>query len=699
MGNIEINNLIVKKQTNTINIVFATFGLLIIYGIYQILSVNPKAIALIISASLSIFVVIWVRRQLSVKRSNQNGFILIFILFISLFSTVLFDSGNSWIIGPTVALASILIAGQFLDKKKAELGVYFSILCGVLITGADAITKTQYDNNLNEAVFLAILLSLIFIVLIARKYQELSIGAKFQILFGIVSSFGVVLMIITVSVIYSVLIVGNESFTVNQIFSGNMIRYMVLVGSLSIVIANTLSLFFTKGFVNPITKLVHTAEEIAMQGDLSQNVIINQQDELGDLANAFNKMVSEFQTLSNIATNISKNDLTLSYQPRSDKDRLGLAFSQMTENYKGIILQLETSMNSLQSSTDILGQVVDTSNQATSQIAATMQDLAKGSAQQSESTNRTMVSAEQVNQAIGDLVNSSKEQGEAVHQASGISAEIINTTNLVNEQIQAMLKQSDIAIQESNQGSATVEKTINGMQQISDKVQLSAQKVEEMGKRSNQIGMILQTIEEIAAQTNLLALNAAIEAARAGEHGKGFAVVAEEVRKLAERSSNATQEIAELITGIQTSVREAVEVMELSTREVTQGTEQANQAGMALNQILTAAGDVSLQAEKVKTAMESMAKMADQLNGSMNTVSNGVANNIAASEQIDKAATQVAEAIEEIASISEENSAAIQEVSASSQEINAQIDEVSNSTTKIQNLANDLKNLIELFNL
>jgi methyl-accepting chemotaxis protein len=699
MGFNSINNQTITKQLRTLTITKSIIGVLILFGVYQVIGGEPiQSLALSIGGAVTILILFWVRRFVKNSQTNRAGFFIIFVISLFILSVVLIDPDSSWIIGPTTALLLIQMAGQFLDKTWAELGVYIAIVSGVFITASDTLTKSEYSNSLDEAVFLVAILAFIFTMMIIRKYSVFSIGAKFQILFGLISSIGVVIMIISVSVINFTLIENNK-FLIDEIFSGELARAMVLVGAISILIANTLSLLVTRNFVKPIKELVKTADAIAVKGDLSQTVQLRNQDEFGTLADSFNLMIKEFQALAAAAIKISNHDLTLEYKPRSEKDELGMAFQQMVNNLKLILQQLENSMAQIEDSMTELNHVVKTSTYASSQITATMQELAKGTTQQSEAANRTMISAEQVNHAIGYLVKGSSEQEAAVQNAKRVSDDIFQTTNLVGNQIETMLTQSQLAIQEANQGSNTVEDTIRGMLLIAQKVQLSSEKVQEMGSRSDQIGEIVQTIEEIAAQTNLLALNAAIEAARAGEHGKGFAVVAEEVRKLAERSSKATQEIAGLIETIQSSVFEAVQVMQDSTEEVNRGTKQANQAGLALNQIINAAQDVSEQANQVKTAMQTMANTSKKLTDTMNDVAHVVTKNIQATEQIDQSSNQVSEAIEEIASISEENSAAIEEVSASSQEIKDQIDGVAKSTQKINNLSNDLRNLINLFRL
>src|SRR5579883_96827 len=151
------------------------------------------------------------------------------------------------------------------------------------------------------------------------------------------------------------------------------------------------------------------------------------------------------------------------------------------------------------------------------------------------------------------------------------------------------------ASQVAQSGGQAVQDTISSMSRIQEQVASSSAKVAELGAKGQEIGAIIETIDQIAEQTNLLALNAAIEAARAGEHGKGFAVVADEVRKLAERATQATKEIGSLIGSVRSGVDDAVTAMEAATREVRAGATQSQEAGTALAQILQAAQSVAAE--------------------------------------------------------------------------------------------------------
>ena len=173
------------------------------------------------------------------------------------------------------------------------------------------------------------------------------------------------------------------------------------------------------------------------------------------------------------------------------------------------------------------------------------------------------------------------------------------------------------AAQTASAGAGVVERTIRVMGQITTKVQETAKTVESLGARSDQIGAIIGTIEDIADQTNLLALNAAIEAARAGEQGRGFAVVADEVRALAERTTRATKEIGEMIKAIQKETRGAVAAMVQGVQQVESGTIEASKSGQALQDILQQVNDVAMQVNQIATAAEEQTATTGEISNKM----------------------------------------------------------------------------------
>jgi methyl-accepting chemotaxis protein len=295
--------------------------------------------------------------------------------------------------------------------------------------------------------------------------------------------------------------------------------------------------------------------------------------------------------------------------------------------------------------------------------------MAQGSEQQALYATNAANSMERLRDAIGRVQAGSAAQKSAVEQAEAGMQQAVLAVEGVLRGAHQMDSSSRQTATTAQGGGQAVEQTIASMGRIREQVAVSTLKVRELGVKGQEIGAIVETIDQIAEQTNLLALNAAIEAARAGEHGKGFAVVADEVRKLAERSAAATKEIAHLIGSVRTGVEEAVTAMEASNREVAQGVSRSEEAGGALAQILRAVETVAAEVAEMTATAQEMSASVQAVRHSVHTVYNIAGENENAVGEMAESSEQVANAITTVASISEEGAAGAQEMSASAQDV------------------------------
>lgn len=448
-----------------------------------------------------------------------------------------------------------------------------------------------------------------------------------------------------------------------------------------------------------IACLGQAADAFANQGALSQKLPDYGRDEIAWMSYSFNQMMRRLQKIIDVAEQAATGDLTGQISVKSSDDHLALSLNMMITNLRQLVSQVTENAESVGAAASQLSTAADQVSQATAQITATIQQVAQGNAQQTESLSHASCLVDRVVRMIDSVAAGAQEQANAVTHVAHLTNKISTAIRQVADNAQAGVKGAAQAEQAAHCGVETVEETIKGIATIKSSVGLSAVRVQEMGQHSNQIGIIIETIGDIAAQTNLLALNAAIEAARAGEHGKGFAVVADEVRKLAEKSATATKEIADLIGGIQQTMAEAVTTMQRGAIEVENGSTQANAAGDALINILTAAKGVNCQVGQILTAAEQMSTSVNKLSDSMDAVSAVVEQNTAATADMAAGSGEVTDVMANIASVSEENSAAAQEVSASAEEMNGQVERVRASAQSLAEMAHKLQLVVTQFKL
>jgi methyl-accepting chemotaxis protein len=480
---------------------------------------------------------------------------------------------------------------------------------------------------------------------------------------------------------------------------------LLITAILGAVLAFSAGFVISRSITVPLAMVTKMAQSLS-EGDTLREMseqekdrVRLRKDEVGMIGQAFDQLINYMQEMGVAAGAIASKNLAITVTPKSSRDELGNAFNRMIAELRSIIGQVSESAETVSAAASQLASASDQSGKATNQIATTIQQVALGTTQQSEDVAKTSSSVEQMGRAIEGVAKGAQEQAKAISKASAVTTRINASIEQVANNAQVVARDSAEAAKHSRNGAQTVKDTILGMESIRSKVGLSASKVQEMGNRSGEIGVIVETIEDIASQTNLLALNAAIEAARAGEQGKGFAVVADEVRKLAERSSLATKEIGALIKGIQATVSEAITAMKESASEVEAGVTRANSAGQALDNILTTAESVYKQAEDAGEAAARVSAAATELVEAVDAVSAVIEENTAATEEMAANSSELTQAVENIASVSEENSASVEEVSASTEEVLAQVEQVSSSAASLMSMARSLQSIVAQFKI
>ncbi len=343
---------------------------------------------------------------------------------------------------------------------------------------------------------------------------------------------------------------------------------------------------------------------------------------------------------------VANGDLSTDHIVVKNKDEIGQLseyINQMTNNLKGMIHEI--SNTSLQ-------------------VAATSEELSASSEEMSRSV-------EQVAGSIQQLANGADDQKVKTVEADQSFSTISNDIMQIAEHVESVSEMSQQTSSVAENGNEVIQKTINQMSKIQDQSELTGSMMNALGEKSNEIGKIVTLITSVSDQTNLLALNAAIEAARAGEHGKGFAVVADEVRKLAEQSREAANQVSQLIIGIQEDIKQSVNAMNDGRLSVEEGIQLVNHAGKSFQQIFEEVSSVTKHINEVSTT----------------------------AHEISTAADSVVELIDDTTKIAEESADYSQNIAAVVIEQNASMEEIASVSEELAKMAEKLQGTVRTFKL
>lgn len=352
-------------------------------------------------------------------------------------------------------------------------------------------------------------------------------------------------------------------------------------------------------------KYFRTPMSIGLQGmfvtgaESVKKSILLQKESMQEIEEQSDYLSESIHAILNEMDKFAEGDLTVSVHSK----KVGDEISQLFEGFNKAVSKIKMTISSVI-------EAVEATASASNQISSSSEEMAAGTQEQSSQTNEIVGSIEDMTRTIMDSNQTSSKASETAKKSGDIAKD----------------------------GGKIVDLTIEGMNRIAAVVEKSAITVQALGTSSDKIGDIIQVINDIADQTNLLALNAAIEAARAGEQGRGFAVVADEVRKLAERTTTATKEIADMIKQIQIDTSEAVFSMQAGTEEVEKGKELADQAGNSLKSIITAADEVVDLVTQVALVTEKQSSTAELISQNIEGINNVAGETAQGVQQIASAA-------------------------------------------------------------
>ncbi len=378
--------------------------------------------------------------------------------------------------------------------------------------------------------------------------------------------------------------------------------------AIGVILALGLGLFLTAVITRPLRKTVDFAEKVA-QGSLDEELEVTGKNELGILAGSLRNMVSNLKTKIREAETKSAEAEEQAQKARQAMQEANQAKEQAEQAKSEGMLQAASSIEG----------IVERMTSASEELSAQVEQASRGADEQSSRAGEAATSMEEMNATVLEVAQNASKAAEG----------------------------SDQARSKAQEGSDVVSRSVTAINRVQEQSSQLKSNMSQLGQQAEQIGKIMNVIEDIADQTNLLALNAAIEAARAGDAGRGFAVVADEVRKLAEKTMNATKEVGQAITSIQQGTENNIQSMDQAAGLIDEATTLVNRSGDVLQEIVRLVQSAADQVQAIATATEEQSTASEEINKNIEEVSR-------ISKETSEVMTQSAQAIGELSQQAQE---------------------------------------------